>query len=231
MATTSGNITASGDSVILSSYSADTKVIISVSGTYAAGLELTFQISGDGGTNWQSFPGSTIDNYATVESKRTLVANEVRVWRMIGADVGTKVKVVASAWASPSGTCAVVITSYPDQGSSAGGSSNPSKVFITDINAGDYETVAASQSDQVLGATGAAGDYLAGILIVPGTTSPGAVSIKDGSGSGITIFTGGASSVVSLVSFLVPLGIISANGAWKVTTGTNVTAIGVGNFT
>lgn len=104
-------------------------------------------------------------------------------------------------------------------------------VALKDIGAGEYETVAASQSDQVLGATGATGDYLAGVLIVPATTAPGAVSIKDGGGSAITVFTGGASSVSNLVPFFVPLGIYSTGGAWKVTTGTNVSVIGVGNFT
>ncbi len=107
----------------------------------------------------------------------------------------------------------------------------PTTATLTDLGSGDYETVAASQSDQALGATGATGDYLAGVLIVPATTSPGAVSIKDGGGSSITIFTGGASSVSNLVPFFVPLGAKSAAGAWKITTGASVSAIGVGNFT
>lgn len=98
-------------------------------------------------------------------------------------------------------------------------------------SAAEYETVAASATDQVLGATGAIGDYLAAILIIPGTTSPGAVSIKDGAGSGITIFTGGATSVLDLKPILVPLGIRCTGAGWKVTTGTNVTAIGIGDFT
>lgn len=102
---------------------------------------------------------------------------------------------------------------------------------LTDFGAGEYETVAASQTDQALGATGATGDYLSGILIVPATTSPGAVSIKDGAGSAITVFTGGATSVSNLVPFFVPLGLKSGSGAWKVTTGTNVSVIGCGNFT
>jgi hypothetical protein len=96
--------------------------------------------------------------------------------------------------------------------------------------ANGYETIAASQTDQVMGATGAAGDYLAGVLIVPATTSPGAVSIKDGAGTGITIFTGGATSIADLKPFFVPLGMKAAT-AWKVTTGANVSAIGVGQFT
>lgn len=101
----------------------------------------------------------------------------------------------------------------------------------SDLLAGEYETVAASATDQAMGATGATGDYLAGILVVPATTSPGAVSIKDGSGSAITIFTGGTTSVSNLVPFFVPLGLISTGGAWKVTTGANVSCIGIGNFT
>ena len=100
------------------------------------------------------------------------------------------------------------------------------------VNLGtSYETVAASQTDQAMGATGAAGDFLAGVLIVPATTSPGAVSIKDGAGSAITIFTGGVGSVASLVPFFVQWGANSAAGAWKVTTGANVSAVGVGQFT
>jgi hypothetical protein len=110
-------------------------------------------------------------------------------------------------------------------------SDDPLVADVDKLSKGDFETVAASQTDQVLGPTGASGDYLGGVLIVPATTSPGAVSIKDGAGSAITIFTGGADSVSNLVPFMVPLGIRSASGAWSVTTGGNVTAIGVGDFT
>ncbi|MCP3730451.1 hypothetical protein M9978_08415 [Sphingomonas sp. MG17] len=94
----------------------------------------------------------------------------------------------------------------------------------------DYETVAASQANQVLGATGASGDLLAALTIVPATTSPGAVSIKDGDGAAITLFAGGADSVGSLIPFAVALGIKSTGGAWKVTTGANVSVIAAGEF-
>lgn len=112
-------------------------------------------------------------------------------------------------------------------GSSLISETNPLPV----VGAGNYESVAASQTDQALGATGAIGDFLAGVLITPATTSPGAVSIKDGAGSSITIFTGGASSVADLKPFFVPFGANSTAGAWKVTTGANVSAIGIGKFT
>lgn len=94
----------------------------------------------------------------------------------------------------------------------------------------EYETVAASQTAQVIGATGAIGDVIEGILVIPGTTSPGNVLLLDNATS-ITVFTGGALSVSNLVPFFIPLGIKSVSGAWKITTGTNVTVIAVGNFT
>lgn len=95
----------------------------------------------------------------------------------------------------------------------------------------DYETVAASATAQVMGATGGTGDLLNGLLIVPASLSPGAVSIKDGSGSAITVFTGGASSITSLAPFFIPILARSTAGAWSVTTGTNVSAVATGNFT
>jgi hypothetical protein len=93
----------------------------------------------------------------------------------------------------------------------------------------NYETVAASSSAQVMGTAGAAGDILSHVVIIPATTSPGAVSIQDGAGSAITIFAGGASSVTTLIPFVVPLAIVATTN-WKITTGASVSAIGVGKF-
>jgi hypothetical protein len=100
------------------------------------------------------------------------------------------------------------------------------------LNAGStYETIAASVTDQVMGITGKAGDYFELLVIVPATTAPGAVSIKDGSGSAITVFTGSATYEASLKPISVDLRARSTGGAWKVTTGANVSAIAVGRFT
>lgn len=99
------------------------------------------------------------------------------------------------------------------------------------VNATDYETVAASQTDQVLGPTGHALDLLSRLIIVPATTSPGVVSIKDVGGSSITVFPGGASSVNELRPIVVELGMLSTGSGWSVTTGANVSVIGVGRFT
>lgn len=94
----------------------------------------------------------------------------------------------------------------------------------------DYETVAASQTNQVLGATGATGDLLHGVLVIPATTTPGNIIVLDNATS-ITVFVGGASSVSNLVPFFIPLDLISVSGSWRITTGANVSAIGIGIFT
>lgn len=90
-----------------------------------------------------------------------------------------------------------------------------------------YETVAAGQTAQVLGATGAVGDIINKVIIVPGTTGAGAVTLIDNATS-ITLFVGGGT--ISLVPIVVELNMKSVSGAWKITTGTNVSVIAVGQF-
>lgn len=97
-------------------------------------------------------------------------------------------------------------------------------------SSGEYETVAASQTAQVMGATGAAGDYISGILVIPASTSPGAVTLLDNAIS-IPLFVGGVSSITSLTPFYIKLGAVSTSGAWKITTGAGVSCIAFGNFT
>jgi len=95
--------------------------------------------------------------------------------------------------------------------------------------------VAASSTKAVLGATGAVGDTLYAITIVPSSTSPGAVTLYDGSGStGIVLFAGGATSVADLKPFQVLVqakAATTANPGWYVTAGANVSVMAVGNFT
>jgi hypothetical protein len=93
------------------------------------------------------------------------------------------------------------------------------------------ESVAASQTTQALGATGASGDYLSHITIIPASVSPGAVQLKDGSLTAFTVFAGGTDSLTSLVPFVIPVGETSTDGAWQVTTGANVSVRAAGNFT
>jgi len=94
-----------------------------------------------------------------------------------------------------------------------------------------YETVAASASAQVMGATGATGDYLAGVLVFPGTAACGVVTILDNAVTIGTFAGGGTTALGDLKPFLIPVGLYSVSGAWKITTGANVTAVGIGKFT
>ena len=124
-----------------------------------------------------------------------------------------------------------LMAGYPGSAVDSDGTAKPVVVPAYSIAGADYEAVAASASNQVMGSTGAIGDCLAGLLVIPATTSPGAVSIKDGSGTAITVFTGGATSTSNLVPFFIPLNLASTLGAWQVTTGTNVSVLAIGFFT
>jgi len=94
--------------------------------------------------------------------------------------------------------------------------------------AGEYETVAASQAAQTLGATGAAGDYLSHVILQPTTTAPGTCTILD---NAAVVFTFTTTTLADLKPIIIPVNAISVSGAWKIATGANVTATAFGNFT
>lgn len=120
------------------------------------------------------------------------------------------------------------ISVFSDDGTIDGGLSAAHVVF----KPGHYDPVLAGTTE-ALGATGAVGDYLEGVLVIPATTSPGAVTLFDGPATspdlGITIFTGG--TVSDIKSFFLPLGMFSTVGAWQLRTGSNVSAVAIGKFT
>src|SRR5690348_10793899 len=102
------------------------------------------------------------------------------------------------------------------------GPSSAAQRFVLATPAG-YETVAAGQTNQILGTTGAVGDNLASLLIVPAAANCGVVQIKDGANTAITVFAGGGTvALPTLAPIPVPIGLLSAAGAWQVTTGANV---------
>lgn len=112
-------------------------------------------------------------------------------------------------------------------GGSAISATNP--MPVTSGSLGEYETVAASQTAQALGATGAVGDYLEGLIIVVATAATAQVQIKDGSDSAITVFPNSPGGGVG--TYPVPIGLKSRTGAWQITTGAGSSVIAVGNFT
>lgn len=105
--------------------------------------------------------------------------------------------------------------------------------MATEIKAAgqEYELVAASQTDQILGTTGAAGDILSHLIIVPETTGAGTVAIKDGNGSAINVLVAG--TLADLTPIHVPLGAActaTTTPGWKITTGANVHVLAFGTF-
>lgn len=94
-----------------------------------------------------------------------------------------------------------------------------------------YKTVAASQTDSVLGANGAAGDFLDGVLVIPAAAACGVVTIKDGTTAIVSFPGGGTTAVKDLAPFYIPINTRSVNGAWKITTGASVSVLATGLFT
>jgi hypothetical protein len=90
----------------------------------------------------------------------------------------------------------------------------------------DYEAVAAGQTDQVLGPSGARGDVLDVLVVTVATALTGTCSIKDGAGSSIPITA--VSTPIGV--YCVKLGARSSAGAWSVTTGAGASALAVGRF-
>jgi hypothetical protein len=97
---------------------------------------------------------------------------------------------------------------------------------ITSPNRYPYETVAASQTAQVLGGTGAVGDYLHRLVVTVTATATSTLTLLDNSTSIVTM---AANTPVGVYS--IEINAASALGPWKVTTGAGVTVMAVGFFT
>jgi hypothetical protein len=83
----------------------------------------------------------------------------------------------------------------------------------------EYETVAASQTTQALGAVGAIGDFLHSIII---TASTGTITIFDGATS-VAVIPAGALGVWTI-------NLVSVVGAWNITTAAATSCTAVGRF-
>ena len=97
---------------------------------------------------------------------------------------------------------------------------------ITSPNRYPYETVAASQTAQVLGGSGAVGDYLHRIVVTVTATGTSTLSVLDGS---TTVLTMAANTPIGVYN--IEINAASASGPWKITTGAGVTVLAVGFFT
>lgn len=89
-----------------------------------------------------------------------------------------------------------------------------------------YETIAASQTAQVLGGSGAAGDYLHRLICTVTSASTATVTLTDG----VTAIAVVPTTVTDVGVINVEINAASKTSGWKVTTGAGVTVIAVGIF-
>jgi hypothetical protein len=89
-----------------------------------------------------------------------------------------------------------------------------------------YEHVALSQTGQVLGTTGATGDYLHRLVITVGTAATSTVSVLDGATSHVLVRANTPIGVYSI-----EMNTFSKTGAWSITTGAGAEVLAMGNFT
>lgn len=143
--------------------------------------------------------------------------------------------VKAASTAAAAADPAVVVAISPNGLTRGAGAADASTLRVTVDNTqtegSAYETVAASQSTQVIGSTGAIGDYLSHVIVSPGVAACGVVTIFDNATSIVAFPGGGTTALSNLIPFIIPVGITSTSGAWKITTGANVTCAAVGRFT
>lgn len=181
-----------------------------------------------------TLPGFTSPPAVTVAVLGSLTDTACTAFNTTSCSLAQLLRLIAET-AGASISVNVGSTATPAQGKTAGGTTGQSVDFnsIAGVAIGvTKNTVAASVTAQALtgGSGGATGDYLSHCVITPGSTSPGNVIISDNA-TALYTFTGGASSVTTLISWPVPVGAVSTSGAWKVTTGANVTVFCVGKFT
>lgn len=156
---------------------------------------------------------------AQIVSLYTVAGVEIPFPAALAANGGIKIEGVAGGVAVPMSAAQLPTT----LGTKAPNAS------MSIIAAGlEYETVAASQTAQAMGATGATGDYLSHVIIQPTTTAAGTTTILD---NATVIYTFTTGTLADLRPITIPVNAFSVSGAWKITTGANVTATAFGDFT
>lgn len=167
--------------------------------------------------------GAPTSGTGTVSTLDNLIATGAPITNGSGTTVAVKAASTAPSASDPALVVAISPNSVNSNGRNTPANSAP-VVFASQ----SYQTVAASSSNTVLGTTGATGDYLDALLINPATTTPGNVTLID---SSTTIATFAFGTLTDTGPRYVKVGAISKNGAWKITTGTNVSVNAIGNFT
>ena len=143
--------------------------------------------------------------------------------RVPGGSVGKRVNLGGTTTSSGESAGLVVA----EQVALQPGDDEDNDVKVVDIGQYGYETIAVSQTGQILGTTGATGDFLHRLIIEVITVATASVTLLDDTGS-MVVLTGGANLLEGVYS--IEFNMTSLNGAWSVTTGAGATVIAVGRF-
>lgn len=100
------------------------------------------------------------------------------------------------------------------------GEDQVNNLLATESARNSYETVAAGQTDQVLGGTGAIGDYLESVIITANTNT---ITVQDGTNI-VAVIPGGSTGVW-------PFRLRSVAAGFRITTGLTTSCTCIGRFT
>ena len=132
-----------------------------------------------------------------------------------------------SVWKQISASVQSLVTNTVALGRATQGNSTP--VVLASF---ESKTVPASATATILGATGAVGDYLEGLLCVVSTAATSQVQITDGNGTATTVLPNAVGAGVG--TYYVPIGALCVNATtpgWKITTAAGVSVFATGKFT
>lgn len=181
-----------------------------------------------------TLPSGAVTNAGTFAVQNTAATPAgTNVIGSVKATDGTNTAAVKAASTAPATTDPALVVALSPNSVNANGRNTPANSAPVVLNSMTGTFVAASATATQLGSTGATGDVLDGVLVIPATNACGAVSVLWDGTNTRTIFAGGGTTALpTLAPFYVPLGFLSGNaGGFKMTTGTNVSVICVGNFT
>lgn len=223
----SGNVTSSGSfSTLDNSFGTagtsniNVLSIQGVAGGVSQSVTGTLSISG-------TSPVTVVNGITTVAVSGTsnvTVVNGITTVAVSGTSNVSVVNGVTSV--AISGTGSVSVVNANPNGRAVAASSAP-----VVLNSQTYTSVAASSATTLMGSSGAIGDYLDTLNIVPASVSPGAVTISDGTSAAMTVFAGGTTSLSNLVPFQLSVGAVARGAGWHVTTNSSVSVISIGTFT
>jgi len=123
-----------------------------------------------------------------------------------------------------------VVSTITELSNTISGEDQTNSVMRVEIGQFELQEVIAS-SEVTLGATGAAGDYIDNLLIIPYGTLGTKVELKDGSGAYFTIWGNAMTAPNNQHTFVIPIHASSQSGAWTIKTGAAVLVRAIGRFT